>query len=247
MRIDFHGPRFPRIPFPDFSAYAGIAFWARSSTDHGDIAVAIEDERGAGGLERSVRLSTDWRRIILLFDEFRAGAHPEARLHTQAIGSVHFAGGLVALPADYWIDDLVLLCRGDCPVPPWEMGSPLAPGLDDKSLSWIPGQGSSPELRCAELASLAMAPLTEVPAGPDERLFLRVRIPVDPPPAVPLWGWTIENVRTGERSSPVALDDGWTTVALPIPAPGEYTIRAHTHHPGNAVCGAEVSVRAIPR
>jgi hypothetical protein len=250
LRIDFHGPQFPRVPYPDFSAYAGVAFWARAGRQGDAITVAVEDDRVAGQPgyqearrsarpwpERAVNLSSGWRRTILLFDDFRA----TAPLHTAAIWSVHF----LAAAGDFWIDDLALLCRGECPAPPWDTGKPTASGLDERSLSWLPGQGSTPDLQCAQVASLGTSPLVDVAAGPDERLFLRARIPVEPRPAVPLWAWLAENLGTGQRVPVTTLDDQTATAVIPIVTPGPYRIRTHTHYPGLATCGVEVTFQAV--
>jgi hypothetical protein len=252
MRIDFHGPQFPRVPYPDFSRYAGVTFWARGAPGAAPLTVAIQDDRVAGQasyqqaqrspapwLERSVTLSSGWRRHILLFDDFRAPGQPAARLNAAAIWSVHFLSGA----GDFWIDDLALLCRGDCPAPPWEVGE-TAPGLDEAALSWVRGQGATPDLRCAELASLTMTPLVDVAAGPDERLFLRARIPVQPRPSVPLWGWFVENLATGADLPVTTLDEPSATAVISLVTPGSYRLRVHTHYPGQDVCGAELTFQA---
>jgi hypothetical protein len=253
LRIDFHGPQFPGVPYPDFSGYAGVTFWARAAHDADPLTVAIEDDRVAGQasyqeaqrstrpwLERSVTLSSGWRRHILLFDDFGAPGQPGARLNATAIWSVHF----LAHAADFWIDDLALLCRGDCPAPPWDLGKPAPAGLDEAALSWVRGQGATPDLRCAELASLTMTPLGDLAAGPAERLFLRARIPVQPRPPVPLWGWFVENVATGARLPVTTLDEASATAVVSVLTPGSYRLRVHTHYPGQEVCGAELSFQA---
>jgi len=111
-------------------------------------------------------------------------------------------------------------------------------------LSWLRSESADPSLTCAEVASLSLASLTAVPAGPNEKLFLRVRIPRDPQPETPLWGWFVEHVATGAKVAVVAVDEAWRTVAVPIASPGEYRIRTHTHYPDTAVCGAELRATA---
>jgi hypothetical protein len=77
-----------------------------------------------------------------------------------------------------------------------------------------------------------------------EKLLLRVRIPVDPAPAVPLWAWVVESVATGNKIGVVNVDQPWTTVAVPITEAGRYRVTAHTHYPATTLCGVAIELEA---
>jgi hypothetical protein len=259
LRIDFHGPQFPRVPYPDFSAYAGLAFWARSDREDVTLTVAAEDPRvvaasfraaeraGKPWFAHDVRLGRGWQRYVVLFEDLQqpsGGAGPRLRLDPAAVWSFHFLPGLAGGAADTWIDDLALLCRGSCPRPPFEVPSRVT-ALDDGSLTWTRGESVEPALRCAELASLASAALDGLPAGEDLPVLLRVRVPPPAPPEVPVWAWTVQHVATRTAVAVTALDQQGDLVALRLAQPGQYRIAAHTHLPGTAACGVEVLATAV--
>ena len=123
-KLDIHGPQFHNggAPYPDMSAYAGVAFWSRGTSQGQSLTMAIEDDRVVSGksyretrtsdnpwFEHAVKLTPEWRRHILLFDDFRQPSDSDGRLHTEAIWSVHFLGGLDGAGAELWVDDLALL------------------------------------------------------------------------------------------------------------------------------------------
>ena len=259
LRIDLHGPQFGSggPPFPDVSAYAGVAFWVRGLSPTDAMTVAIEADPVTPGrayepartsadpwFEHPVKLSSEWRRHILLFDDFRQPDHPDARVRTQALWSVHFIGGLDRAGAEFWIDDMALLCKGTCPAPAWDLYPTAGPGMSDSSLPWVAGSGSTADTTCATIAPLSLASLSNVSADPVEKVLLRVRIPADPQAAVPLWDWVVEDIASGAKLDFAAIDDVWSTVAVPITAAGRYRVAAHTHYPNLAVCGIETQVDA---
>lgn len=265
VRLDIHAPGFPRALYPDLRNYAGIAFWARGDGEDEDLLVAIEDDRviapsykeAAGGpkpwFTRALRIGTAWRRHILLFDDFQqvdasGNASSTGRLDTAAVWSIHFIAGLARRTGGVWIDDLALLCRGPCPVPPYELpATSTANGLSDDDLQWAPSSSSEPDLRCAELAALSLTPADQWPAGPGQRVFLRARVAANPAAAVPLWGWTVEKLPQGPRLAVTTLDAGDSLVSVAVAEPGQYRVRAHTHYPGTAACGVELIATANAR
>jgi hypothetical protein len=107
----------------------------------------------------------------------------------------------------------------------------------------VKGTAGSGELACAELAVLSMLPLEGLRTG--ENAVFRARIPLSPPPAVPLWVWVVEHVATGRRLEVRAIDEGWTTAAARLVDPGAYRIAAHTIHPPTKVCGVEVRADVV--
>jgi hypothetical protein len=130
--IDFHRP--PLADHADLSAYAGIAFWARSGGADHTIIVAVEDgpvvdprkEIWESALNsddwwpvRTISVSQRWQRFVLLFDDFHRGVPDSSAfgppLDTRVVNAIHFIDGTGAGPIDLWIDDLALLCRGACP------------------------------------------------------------------------------------------------------------------------------------
>jgi hypothetical protein len=259
LHLDIHGPAFPRVPYPDLSAYAGIAFWARSDLPGGEVTVAIEDDTvlatgypealdsGRPWFTRRVQVGSDWRRHVLLFDDFRQklvdGRQSDARVHTKAVWSLHLLNGLDGKPVDYQFDDVALLCRGRCPKQAFDVSfTPDAGGADDGA-GWISDTASDPARACAQVASLSTAPPAAWMAGTDERIILRVRVKGEPLEAVPLWRWVLERLHSGEELPVIPLDDESSVVALPFVPSGEYRIRAHTHYPANEVCGVDVTVR----
>jgi hypothetical protein len=260
-KLDVHGPAFPAVPYPDLRAYAGVAFWARSDRDE-TLTVAVEDDQvlatsyqaalaaGRPWFTSEVRLSRQWRRHIVLFDDLRQLAMdgtpvPGARLHTAAIWSFHFIAALRG-PSDAWIDELSLLCKGECPAPAYApVPATSAAALDDASFSWMPSSSSDPALTCAEIAELTLLPPDAWRAGPGEKVFLRARVAGVPDARVPLWGWTVERLPAGTPVPVTVIDEASTMIAVPVTEPGGYRVRAHTHFPGNATCGVEIVGTAV--
>jgi hypothetical protein len=260
-RFDMHGPQFStgKAPYPDLSAYAAVAFWARApaaTSTSTSIIVALDDGHAPGTsyaatrdsanawFEHPVTLSSEWRRHILLFDDFRRPNDPDALPSTKWVWSIHFLGGLDGGGAELWIDDLALLCRGTCPVPANDVHPTPGPGMDEQSLHWVVGQGITADTTCATIAPLSMAPLSDVPADPVEKLVLRVRVPVDPPPAVAAWDWLVTDLASGANLNVTVIDATGATVAVPINAAGSYLVLAHTHYPNVAVCGLATDLEA---
>jgi hypothetical protein len=261
VKLDVHAPGFPRVLYPDLRNYAAVAFWARAERAGDELLVAVEDDRVIApryGLAaatsrpwftRPVTLSAQWRRYIIAFEDFRqvgpdGGVLSTGGPNTAAIWSFHFIGGLGGRSADLWVDDLTLLCRGPCLVPPHDLHErTTASGLKDEDLAWARAATSAPDVGCGELTELAMTPLDGWLAGPGRKVYLRVRVAANPSAAVPLWAWTVEKLPAGPLLSVTALDEGWTTVSVPVPEPGEYRVRAHTHYPATATCGLELTAK----
>lgn len=265
VRLDIHAPGFPRVLYPDLRAYAGIAFWARGDADNDDLLVAIEDDnviapsyaQAAAGAKpwftHSLKVAPDWRRYILLFDDFRqvdATGRPSGtgQLNAAAVWSIHFIAGLSRRAGGVWVDDVALLCKGACPVPPHELpNTSTAAGIKDDDLRWTPASSGEADLRCGELAALSMTPADQWLAGPGKRVFLRARVAANPTAAVPLWGWTVEKLPEGSPLPVTTLDEGDTLVSVAVSEPGQYRVRAHTHYPGMATCGVELIATATAR
>jgi hypothetical protein len=79
-------------------------------------------------------------------------------------------------------------------------------------------------------------------AGPDERVLLRARVKGAPGEAVPVWGWVGERVSSGEALPVTTIDEEGSLAALPVLAPGDDRIRAHTHYPATETCGSDLLV-----
>jgi hypothetical protein len=260
LYLDMHAPGFPHTLYPDLSAYAGIAFWARSDSPEQQITLAVEDDKVVASsydearrsnkpwFTRRVPVGATWRRHIVLFDDLRQvasdGVSANARLHTGAVWSFHFLAGLDRAGADLWIDDLALLCHGPCPPPPYDIPpSPTAEPLDDSSLTWLSAASHDPRIGCGELASLSMTPFDDLPSGPDAKVFLRVRVKGAPGAAVPLWLWSVVKL-PGEAEVPLTtIDEAMSIVAVSPLESGAYRITAHTHYPGSEVCGVELTAQ----
>jgi hypothetical protein len=265
VRLDIHGPQFPRVLYPDLRNYAGVAFWARGDAENQDLLVAMEDDKviapnyseAAAGrnpwFTQPVKVGTEWRRYILLFDDFqqvdaKGSVVSTGQLDTAAVWSIHFIAGLARRAGGVWVDDLALLCKGPCLVPPYDLpATSTASGLRDEELRWTPSSSTDADLRCAELAALSMTPADQWVAGAAQRVFLRARVAADPNAAVPLWGWTVEKLPDGTRLPVTTLDEGDTLVSVPVAEPGQYRVRAHTHYPGMAACGVEIVATAAAR
>jgi hypothetical protein len=97
----------------DLSGYYGIGFWARLNGTDRDLVVAL----GAGGVSPandptsapSVDLvaAGDWLAYELPFAEFGTDG--------SKVASIDFIVGRSGGTYDLWLNDLTLLCRGECP------------------------------------------------------------------------------------------------------------------------------------
>lgn len=252
--LDLHGANFPAVPFADLSAYAGIAFWSRASLPLTELVVAVADSssprsdlyQAAQGRKplsfaRTVKLSSQWQRHVILFDDLVASDTSRTKLNTSALWAVNFIASSGST-SDYWIDDLALLCRGVCPPPPLAVEPSAAAGLDPASLQWTSGSAAN---SCGELASLTMDSLRkDVVVG--EKILLHARVRGVADAEVPAWLWRGQNTRTGELAEWKKLDDGSSMAALSFPSTGSYTVGAHTHYPGIATCSVEVTINVVP-
>lgn len=254
LRVDLHGPKFPAVPFADLSAYAGIAFWSRGSLPSIHLVAAVEDSAsgrvnvhqagplsGPLGFTQPVKVGSEWRRHIILFDDLVALDESKGKLDTTALWAVNFVADS-ASAAELWIDDVALLCKGACPPPPFELEPSAAPGLDATSLQWTGGSGAN---SCGELASLTMDSLQRnVVVG--EKIFLNARVRGAPNAEVPAWLWRGKHTQTHEQAAWNALDEGSSMAALSFPSPGTYTVGAHSHYPGTATCSVETTITVVP-
>lgn len=97
----------------NLGAYLGISFWARLSSTDSKLMVAMDHQGGSEFFKpsrtashRIVGMSDQWERYVLLFQDFR--------IDGSKIVAFDFVPVAVTAPFDLWIDDLSLLCRGDC-------------------------------------------------------------------------------------------------------------------------------------
>jgi hypothetical protein len=113
----------------------GIAFWARLTGGGQKLFVAVRDQataptqppddvfagdvNGSPWFVQRLTVSSEWQRFVLLFDDFQPGAaspvKPTRALDTSAVISIDFQTGVGGSTFDLWIDDLAVLCRGECP------------------------------------------------------------------------------------------------------------------------------------
>lgn len=120
--------------FVDFSAYTGIAFWARSATPEQNLVVAAKDDQIPVDNEEFWKaefddqhpwfaivqtLSDRWQRYEIRFSQLRQGVtfggpRTTRSLHAGALNSIHFIIGVGSQPFELWIDDLVLTCDSGC-------------------------------------------------------------------------------------------------------------------------------------
>lgn len=252
--LDLHGPKFPAVPFGDLSAYAGIAFWSRGSLPSTQLVVALEDSSSARTdlhqalngasppwFAQEVKVGNEWQRHILLFDDLVALDKSKSKLDTTAFWSVNFIASSGSA-TDYWIDDLALICKGLCPLPPFDLEPSSAPDLNADSLQWTSGSVAN---SCGELASLTMDSLPKkVAVG--EKVFLHARVRAAPEAEVPLWLWRGENTQTSEKAAWQPLDKGSSMAAMSFPSAGSYTVGAHSHYPGMETCSAETTITVVP-
>jgi hypothetical protein len=113
----------------DLSAYEGLAFWARSDGPDRTLFVALADPgvdpthrfwsdaaAGSPWPARRLTLSDRWERQVLLFEDVTTAfldSHSRP-VDIAAVSGIHFVPPQGAT-VDFWVDDLVLLCRGPCP------------------------------------------------------------------------------------------------------------------------------------
>jgi hypothetical protein len=165
LLVEFHPlPLDPaNFNYVDFSAYTGIAFWARSAQPI-DFLVAAKDDQIPLDNEQFWQAETDgkhpwfaarqahsdrWQRYEIRFSQLKQGAifglgPTTSSLHTGAINSIHFLTG-PGQPQELWIDDLVLTCDAGCgdPTPDGGVTPSDGPGQDGQSSSarsCTPGQ-----------------------------------------------------------------------------------------------------------
>jgi hypothetical protein len=148
--VDFHPLPLDPANFNhvDFSAYTGIAFWARSANAGQIFLVAAKDDQIPIDNEEfwaaetagqhpwfaiQQTLSDRWQRYEIRFGQLKqgviAGGPTTRSLHAGALNSIHFVIGVGGKPFDLWIDDLILTCDAGC-------GDPAADG-------GVAGAGSS--------------------------------------------------------------------------------------------------------
>jgi hypothetical protein len=95
----------------DLRSYSGIAFWARLNGSRSQLTVAF----GANGRlasigstpQQVVSISQSWTQFVIRFDDLN--------VDSEAVSSIDFVVEGGNEPVDFWIDDLALICRGDCP------------------------------------------------------------------------------------------------------------------------------------
>ncbi|HVJ21137.1 MAG TPA: hypothetical protein VM686_37255 [Polyangiaceae bacterium] len=222
---------------PDLSAYAGIAFAIRSTGASANLTVAFTDrtiaqdgsgtyvqdtEGGMPWFTTAVTATPEWRRVAVLFDDFSTA---QDRLFSASdFRAMHFVSGDDGQAGDYWIDDIALLCRGECPVLDEDTipSSPydFPPLITEDTLDWFAGAG--PSAGCAEGTLLNDFPRDGF-SGQAERLVVRVR-PTAGNTAPEAWAWT---VTTGtEDVSVLPLAEDGSTVAFPASAGGLYAVTA---------------------
>jgi hypothetical protein len=131
--VDFHPFGSHLTNLVDWRRYAGLAFWARSTSGTDVITVGVVDGSSFAGKReqmheaaregriwhtRRVLTSTAWERHVILFEDLtQVGVADPRPLQAQAINSIHFILGLGGSAFETYIDDVTLLCRGTCPAP----------------------------------------------------------------------------------------------------------------------------------
>ena len=97
----------------NLGAYLGISFWARLNSTDSKLMVAMDDQGGSDFFKtsrtashRTVGMSDQWERYVLLFQDFG--------IDGSKIAAFDFVPVANTAPFDLWIDDLSLLCRGGC-------------------------------------------------------------------------------------------------------------------------------------
>ena len=98
----------------DLTAYTGIAFWAKLDGDSDQLAVGLSARAPYCSASTDVTTVTvavpnEWQRFELPFGSFGADGH--------AVANIEFIVGAGGGAFDLWVDDLSLVCRGECPMP----------------------------------------------------------------------------------------------------------------------------------
>ena len=96
----------------DLSAYAGIGFWARLEGGNGQIIVGMNPgysyfEAPEKVPSLSVDVGETWEQLSLPFEAFG--------IDGSILASFDFIVGSGGVEFDLWIDDVFLVCRGECP------------------------------------------------------------------------------------------------------------------------------------
>jgi hypothetical protein len=99
----------------DLSAFRGIAFWARLTSQSGKLVVAIGDGRSYFIADDALSplpshtfaVSDQWQHFELSFESI--GADP------SRVVSLEFVGGEGGEPFELWVDDVAFVCSGACP------------------------------------------------------------------------------------------------------------------------------------
>jgi hypothetical protein len=96
----------------DLSAYAGIGFWAKLDGDSDQLAVGLSAlapycSASTDVTTVTVAVRNEWQKFELPFAAFGTDGH--------AVANIEFIVGAGGGAFDVWIDDLSLVCRGECP------------------------------------------------------------------------------------------------------------------------------------
>ncbi len=99
----------------DLSAFLGIAFWARLTSETSKLVAAVGDGRTFFAAEddqsplpsQTFTVSDHWQHFELSFQSI--GADP------SHVVSLEFVGGEGGEPFELWVDDLAFICSGACP------------------------------------------------------------------------------------------------------------------------------------
>jgi hypothetical protein len=99
----------------DLSAYAGIGFWAKLDGASDQLSVGLSATAPLCATSSDVTTVTvsvpnTWQKFELPFEAFGIDGH--------AVANVEFIAGAGGGAFDLWIDELSLLCRGECPTDP---------------------------------------------------------------------------------------------------------------------------------
>ena len=99
----------------DLSAYAGVGFWAKLEGESDQLTVGLSAHTpfcyaASDVTTAAVSVSATWQQFELPFESFDSDGH--------GIANIEFIVGIGGGAFDLWIDDLSLLCRGDCPTRP---------------------------------------------------------------------------------------------------------------------------------
>lgn len=99
----------------DLTAYAGIAFWAKLDGDSDQLAVGLSAvapycSPSTDVTTVTVAVPNEWQKFELPFDAFGTDGN--------AVANIEFIVGAGGGAFDLWLDDLSLVCRGECPAHP---------------------------------------------------------------------------------------------------------------------------------